>query len=87
MYADAKDFDTCYREVTTLLDVLREIFVKLGCQKWIGESEEDILQQIEDFLEEGDIIKQSKTIKQRKTEVNRVIQNEGNTEVNKERQK
>ncbi|XP_060065418.1 uncharacterized protein LOC132545747 [Ylistrum balloti] len=46
------------REVTLLKDLLREIFIKLGCPGFIQESEEDILDQIIQFLLEKDRIKQ-----------------------------
>ncbi|OWF47470.1 uncharacterized protein LOC110454292 [Mizuhopecten yessoensis] len=45
------------REVFYLRDLLRAVFVKLGCSGWIAESEDEILEQIKQFLLEDNRIK------------------------------
>ncbi|XP_033740035.1 uncharacterized protein LOC117327244 [Pecten maximus] len=49
------------REVKTLRDMLRDVFVQLTCETLIREAEEEILEQIKDFLKKDNAI-QCKTI-------------------------
>ncbi|XP_033740033.1 uncharacterized protein LOC117327243 [Pecten maximus] len=50
------------REVERLQDLLREIFVKLECPGRIAEDEDEILEQIMNFLREKDRIKQRRIL-------------------------